>query len=266
MFFIVSLALLFSLSAESSTSGKVQRYNYQQQSFLNSQCQTTHTCSLLKFEIETHDYTVSLPEGPSFGTSMTASFESDGPETITDYAIVQFVRGCRFSSTLKGQFIQYYSNNVRILFEELVPFRHPQWVIDSNDRDPAYASSSQGRFFNLKWNDQKGERTKKGQHFYGQLPPSHGEVYIQHLQGQAFVYEAEANNISLSYQTCLYPSKNVPDSATPTEIHFATPLHCFSWNYSKIYDHTLKKFVDLDHLHPYCLNSSIENSSPKDVK
>jgi len=121
-------------------------------------------------------------------------------------------------------------------FGENIPFCFPQWVIDSQDTDPAYNSDPEyGRFYLLRWN-KPGSYDNRTQKFYGAQKPKIPVVYMADHPSGAFVGGADVKNVALEFNTCIYKASDVPAETRRDNINFAKPITCFEWRNVYVYD------------------------------
>ena len=76
-------------------------------------------------------------------------YETDSVAALEKYVIVQFKKGCVFDTAKnrEGKIRRIVADTVAS-FGEQIPFCFRQWVIDSQDTDPAYNSDPDyGRFY-----------------------------------------------------------------------------------------------------------------------
>src|SRR5262249_18698291 len=152
-------------------------------------------------------------------------YETNSVEALEKYAIVQFKKGCVFSTSknAEGKTTRTIDNTV-VSFGKSVPFCFRQWVIDSQDSDPVYNSDSElGRFYYLRWNDPGSydERTEK---YSGAEKPKVPAVYMTDYPIGAFVGRSSVKNVALEYKTCIYKTADVPKKTLRDRIKFAQPI------------------------------------------
>jgi hypothetical protein len=164
-------------------------------------------------------------------------YQTDSVAALEKYAIVQFKKGCVFySSKTNGGKITRKINDTVPSFGENVPFCFPEWVIDSQDSDPAYNSDPKGgRFSLLRWN-RPGSYDERTQKFYGTQKPRRPVVYMADHPSGAFVSGIGVKNVALEFNTCIYKASEVPEETRREDINFATPLTCFGWQNVYVYD------------------------------
>jgi hypothetical protein len=245
--FIWLLSLLSGTSFGHFTGkGHVHTVSETKQNFLNSACRTTASCDLKRFTLTTSVYEVWFsddPNYPSYGNSVIMEYQTDSIAALEKYAIVQFKRGCVFysSKTSGDKIIRNVADSVPS-FGENVPFCFPEWVIDSQDTDPAYNSDPEaGRFYLLRWN-KPGSYDERTQKFYGSQKPKRAVVYMADHPSGAFISGIGAKNVALEFNTCIYKSSDVPRETRRDDINFATPLTCFGWQNVYVYDFDREKF------------------------
>ena len=123
-----------------------------------------------------------------------------------------------------------------------VPFCFHDWVIDSQDTDPAYNSDPElGRFYLLRWN-KAGSYEQRTQKFYGREKPNRPVVYLADYPAGAFVTATGVRNVALAFRTCIYRAADVPLSTERTNVDFAKPIHCLQWDNIYIYDFAAQAF------------------------
>ena len=242
--------LLAFLSANSfghfTGKGHVHTVSETKQDFLNSDCRSTASCDLKRFTLTTSVYEVWFsddPIYPTYGNSVVMEYQTDSVAALEKYAIVQFKKGCVFySSKTNGGKITRKINDTVPSFGENVPFCFPEWVIDSQDTDPAYNSDPKGgRFSLLRWN-RPGSYDERTQKFYGTQKPRRPVVYMADHPSGAFVSAIGMKNVALEFNTCIYKASEVPEETRREDINFATPLTCFGWQNVYVYDFDRGKF------------------------
>ncbi len=220
--------------------GHVHTVSETKQDFLNSDCRATASCDLKRFTLTTSVYEVWFsddPIYPTYGNSVVMEYQTDSVAALEKYAIVQFKKGCVFySSKTNGGKITRKINDTVPSFGENVPFCFPEWVIDSQDTDPAYNSDPKGgRFSLLRWN-KPGSYDERTQKFYGTQKPRRPVVYMADHPSGAFVSGIGIKNVALEFNTCIYKASEVPEKTRREDINFATPLTCFGWQNVYVYD------------------------------
>ena len=226
--------------------GHVHTVSETKQDFLNSDCRPTASCDLKRFTLTTSVYEVWFsddPIYPTYGNSVVMEYQTDSVAALERYAIVQFKKGCVFySSKTNGGKITRKINDTVPSFGENVPFCFPEWVIDSQDTDPAYNSDPKGgRFSLLRWN-RPGSYDERTQKFYGTQKPRRPVVYMADHPSGAFVSAIGMKNVALEFNTCIYKASEVPEETRREDINFATPLTCFGWQNVYVYDFDRGRF------------------------
>jgi hypothetical protein len=243
---VLPLLLVASLSAAKQINGKVVT-----QKTSNSTCEKTDSCSLKEFKIRQNEYVIKLAEGgsPSYGTNVFMSYKTSTVKDLTDYAIVQFIKGCRFKSfkNAEGKIEKHMA--VRFSFGEKINFAYPNWAVDSDDKDPMYQhGDTESRHGYYRWMD--GDKPVS----YVRRLPTNPELYVSDIPGTASMDKPTgiADNISLEFKTCVYKTTDVPVSSTADDLNFAKPIQCLGWRSSYIYNHKKDIFESPATIDSFC--------------
>ncbi len=226
--------------------GHVHRISETKELFLNPQCRETDTCDLKRFtltKVVNEIWFSDDPNHPTYGNGVIMEYETDSVAALEKYAIVQFKKGCVFhtSKTLQGK-IRRNLSDVVPSFGEMIPFCFANWVIDSQDTDPAYNSDPKyGRFHLLRWN-RPGSYDHRTQKFYGSEKPKMPVVYLTDNPAGAFVTGTGVRNVALEFNTCIYKASEVPVQTQRYDINFAEPINCFHWQNVYVYDFAKASF------------------------
>jgi hypothetical protein len=244
-FFSLSFVLLIFILAGNSYGdftgkGHVHTRSLTKQVFLNPDCRSTDTCDLKRFTLTKVVYEVWFsddPNYPTYGNGAIMEYETDSVDALEKYAIVQFKKGCVFySSKNRGGKIHRNVGDTVPSFGEDAPFCFPQWVIDSQDTDPAYNSDPEyGRFYLLRWNN-PGSYDQRTQKFYGAVKPKTPVLYVTDYPAGAFVTATGVRNVALEFNSCIYKANDVPADTRRDDIDFAKPIACFEWQNVHVYD------------------------------
>src|SRR5215467_14085942 len=226
--------------------GHVHTLSKTEQVFWNPDCQTTDTCDLKRFSLITSVYEFWFGDDsryPTYSNGVIMEYETDSVAALEKYAIVQFMKGCVFDSSKNGdgRIIKNISYTVPSFGEE-IPFCFPNWVIDSQDTDPAYNSDPDyGRFYLLRWN-KPGSYEYLNHKYYGAEKPKVPIVYMADYPIGAYVRNHAVRNAALQFKTCIYKAKDVPTRTRRDDVNFAKPLNCFEWENVYVYDFATRKF------------------------
>lgn len=250
-FFCFSFILLISCLAGTSYGdftgkGHVHALSETKQTFLNPDCRSTDTCDLKRFTLTTLVHEVWFsddPINPTYGNGVIMEYETDSVDAIEKYAIVQFTKGCVFNSSKNSEGkIKRNVGYVVASFGEDIPHCFAEWVIDSQDTDPAYNSDPEyGRFYLLRWNE-PGSYDHQSQKYYGAEKPKFPVVYMTDYPAGAFVTGTGIKNAALEFSTCIYRASDVPTETRRNDIKFAKPIACFEWQNVYVYDFAKAKF------------------------
>jgi len=245
---LIAIFLLPSLSF----AGKVVRGKTKTQVFKNKNCYKTDSCDLKSFKVESYDYGSHFgPNDVNYGTGMYASFKTKTVDTLEKYSVVQFIKGCKFNSSIdeNGNITRRISEK-REFFGDIVDFIHKDWVIDSVDVDPVYNSHEQGRHLIYRWNPTQNTRAN---HIYVYKQyPTVPFLYVRDFPGTARAQGESAKNISLKFKTCLYKSADIPFQTGPKDVSLDDSLSCFEWSSSFIYNFKKKKYDKKKSIDPFC--------------
>lgn len=245
----VALIALAPTDARSDFTGKghVHTLSETQQVFLNPDCRASDTCDLKRFTLIhlAHEIWFSDdPKHPTHASGAIMEYETDSVAAIEKYAVVQFVKGCVFTSARNrdGEITRDINYGVSS-FGETIPLCFPDWVIDSQDTDPVYNSDPEhGRFHLLRWN-RAGSHDLRTETYYGEEKPKTPVVYLTDYPAGAFVTATGVKNTALSFRTCIYKAAEVPRQTLRDHINFARPLGCFEWQNVYVYDFDEGRFL-----------------------
>lgn len=249
-FFCFSFILFISFLAGNShghftEKGHVHTLSETKQVFLNPDCRSTDTCDLKRFTLATSVYEVWFsddPNYPTYGNGVIMEYETDSVDALEKYAIVQFIKGCVFYSSNGGGKINRNVSDSVPSFGKNIPFCFPQWVIDSQDTDPAYNSDPEyGRFYLLRWN-KPGSYDNRTQKYFGAEKPKIPVVYMTDYPSGAFVTGTGVKNAALEFNTCIFKARDVPAETRRDDIDFAKPITCFEWQNVYVYDFDKGRF------------------------
>ncbi len=250
-FLCSSCILLFSLLAGISYAdftgkGHVHTLSETKQVFLNPDCHVTDSCDLKRFTLSKAVNEIWFSDNadyPTYGNGVIMEYETDSVAALEKYAIVQFKKGCVFETakTSEGKIRRIVTDTVAS-FGEQIPFCFRQWVIDSQDSDPAYNSDPDyGRFYLLRWN-KPGSYDNRTQKYYGVVKPQAPVVYMSDYPAGAFIAGSGIRNVALEFKTCIYKAVDVPSVTRREEIDFAKPINCFEWQNVYVYDFAKASF------------------------
>jgi hypothetical protein len=244
------MLLIFFLAGNSyahfTGKGHVHTLSETKEVFLNSECRSTDTCDLKRFTLTTSIYEVWFsddPNYPTYGNGVIMEYETDSVDALEKYAIVQFKKGCVFYSSkhMDGKIHRTVGDTVPS-FGENIPYCFPQWVIDSQDTDPAYNSDPEyGRYYLLRWN-KPGSYDHRTQKYYGAEKPKLPVVYMADYPAGAFVTGTEIKNVALEFNTCIFKASDVPAETRRDNVTFAKAITCLEWQNVYVYDFDTGRF------------------------
>jgi hypothetical protein len=226
--------------------GHVHTLSATEQVFLNPDCRTTDTCDLKRFALTTEVYELWFsddPVYPTYGNGVIIEYETESVAALENYAVVQFIKGCVFDSSRNGAGkIDRNLTDTVASFGENIPLCFSEWVIDSQDTDPAYNSDPEyGRFYLLRWNS-AGSYDDRNHKYYGAQKPTIPVLYMTDYPSGAFVTNTGVRNAALEFKTCIYRARDVPAQARRHDTNFAMPISCLEWQNVYVYDFDKERF------------------------
>ena len=216
------------------------------QDFLNPDCHSTDSCDLKRFtltKVVNEIWFSDNPDHPTYSNGVIMEYETDSVAALEKYAIVQFKKGCVFDAykNRDGEIRRNITYTVTS-FGEQIPFCFRRWVIDSQDRDPAYNSDPDfGRFYLMRWNE-PGSYDNRTQKYYGAEKPLKPIVYMADYPAGAFITRTGVRNVALEFKSCIYKSSDVPRETSRNNLEFGTPISCFEWQNVYVYDFANARF------------------------
>jgi len=244
---ILAICLLTGISyADFTGKGHVHTLAETTQVFLNPDCRASDSCDLKRFTLtqaKNEIWFSDNPDHPTHSNGVIMEYETDSIAALEKYAIVQFKKGCVFDTHQNhdGKIERKITDTVAS-FGEQVPFCFQRWVIDSQDRDPAYNSDPDyGRFYLLRWN-KPGTYDNRTQKYYGEEKPQTPVVYLADYPAGAFISRTSVRNVALEFNTCIYKAAEVPRETSRNNLNFAKPITCFEWQNVYVYDFAKARF------------------------
>jgi hypothetical protein len=234
-------------------------------------CREQGVCTLKRFAITTYKKRITLPSDeryqPFYTTDIRMQVETKSVESLTDYGIVQYIKGCMFESHVEdGKLVRSMSIS-RTHFNQGRTFHHPGWEIDTDSSDPIYTSwEDYGRFSLYRWNKKPRSLEPQGSTYYVQKLPPHPVVFATDMPGPAsFTYNQydkkwHAKNASLEFQTCLFKVSDLPDQTDPagSNINQSKAIKCFGWNLKRVYNFKNNKFEEPEQIDQFCLQPKVD--------
>jgi len=246
-FFILFVSFIAdNADAHFTAKGHVHTLSETKQHFFNADCRSTNSCDLKRFTLTKSVYEFWFsddPDYPTYSNGVIMEYETESVAALEKYAVVQFIKGCVFYSSKNGDGrIERHVSDTVTSFGETIPYCFPNWVIDSQDIDPAYNSDPEyGRSHLLRWNN-PGSYDQRTQKYYGLEKPKIPVVYLADYPSGAFVTGTGVKNAALQFNTCIYKARDVPAETRRDDIAFAKPISCFEWQNVYIYDFDQGKF------------------------
>lgn len=191
-------------------------------------------------------------------TDLRVSLATDTPSQIEDFVVVQLVRGCAFHSDFKNGRVTKLLTIDRIHQGERVPFRHSDWAIDTETRDPALSSDANfGRFGRLRWNRDPRSSNPDTATWYAHAKPPHGTVFLAELISHAALNpespsgESSAQNATLEFRACVFRAMDVPSTVAST-IDVTQAIVCKEWDHKYVWDFARGRMSRPQRIDPVC--------------
>lgn len=202
-----------------------------------------------------------------FNSTVYAWYETADHAHLLDFAFVQYVRGCVYSSEKNTDGTTTVRHSVlHQQFGKHKLFLHPDWVVDSPMADPMFGSDPKRsvRHYFMEWNKEPEQFPRSHGSYYGDVAPVTPRLFMfTSPTTPAYVSRGgptdEAISHSLEYRTCLYRTKDIPNTSDGSIIPGA--LGCFEWKSSHVYDHALRSFVSPDGIVDACRPERIPDLS-----
>lgn len=246
---VLGLIILTSATAHA----RVVREKPVEKIYKNTQCEASDSCGLTEFKVHTYNYEAIFPDGSSHGTSAFMSYKTQKVDQLENFAIVQKIKGCQFESgpSSTGEVVKKLTY-AREFYNEIIPYKHPAFVIDSIDLDPMYNNwTPDRRHAAYRWNKVAGSYDKTTEVKYGATLPTRPELYVSDLPGVAFFMGGAAKNLSLQFEVCIHKTSDVPTTSRP-DSEISAPIACHTWASSFIYNHKTNKFESKAEIDSFC--------------
>ena len=231
--------------------------------FVNSDCEKNQSCDLKKVEYTVERYQIGIGDEYNYGTRFLALYETDSVGTLENYTLVQFIRGCQYSTRVVDGKVETSFDVAIELCGEFVTYRLPDWVVDMTSEYPDYCADDEGRsrhFWCRSKEDMSGDLfDEDGALAYGMDKPETPMLYIVDHPGSFWADSKGvwARNSSIQFRTCIYKTKDVPRTTDPADINLAEPVHCFEWSSSFVYNHEKGEFEELPEIVSQCRDEKV---------
>lgn len=242
--------------------------------FQNEYCHQNKTCNLKSFSLSTYNSLDSKQIGVFKNSYMEGYYEVKDPKYVQDFAVVQYIKGCIFE--------EYWHDNenvrlrndgvIRDFFGKKVIFNHPNYVIDSFDDDPIYASFSEGNhrhgLYSIKLNDSKSiifddskfhksliniANNNKKKIYFSDMPTGSSYTETMILEGtNKGKISKYTRNASMVFTTCIFKTSDIPRNLSPQNTDTSKAIKCFNWSNSHIYNSNKKLFYTNNNVHSKC--------------
>jgi hypothetical protein len=229
-----------------------------QQTFLNPNCALSDTCSLREFSLIVETKRTRLSSGViAYATDARYVVKTRSVSELEDYALVQYIKGCQYSTKVEGGVLRKSLDVSRHYFDGMIVFKHPEWSIDSDTSDPVYTAWQGNRFGLYRWNQNPASYTPEGATFYARRLPPHPVVFATDMPGSFSAQGNSAKNSSLEFEMCLFRTRDLPLTTTPAGegVPKARALKCFSWESKFTFDFNRRDYRLGGQLDPICLGA-----------
>lgn len=212
-------------------------------------------------QVETKKTTLRFSPTPSFSTDARFVYRTNRVDEVKDYGIVQWIRGCQYSSTFDGKNVHKIINISRHYFSSMIDFKHAKWSIDSDNDDPVYANWKDDRHGLLRWNNNPASLDPGTATYVFNAEPPHPKVFATDLPGSFTTSingngKLEAKNSSLEFETCLFKMEDLPLTSNPdgSGINKSDAVSCLKWESKFVYDFQKKNYKMDGPIDPFCLD------------
>lgn len=218
---------------------------------------------LVRFDLAVEQKRVLLPGDTvataSWMTDVRVVLETADVPAIERFGVVQFIRGCKWSSSWDGRAVTKTLNVSRDHFGSSVIFRHRGWEVDSDSADPVYTSYGPERFALWRWNADPASLDPQGATFWHDARPARPVVFFTDLPGASARFPGSAlpqtaGNSTLEFSVCLFRLADLPASTDPTgaNIDRSKALRCHEWRDSWVYDFARQAMTSPAGIDPVC--------------
>ena len=290
LLFTALTVLLFSITTTAASSTTLVDAKLQSKSFSPA----VGTCGLKRFSLEsfTHVISDSKTSDTYRMTSTLYAIETNAPECIRDYGIVQFIRGCVYGLSYKLKTGEEFNRDFSVVRDirgkSNRTFVHPEWAVDSDIADPLYGTADPSEGLNL-------EIDRLAYYLIPKSPlkltssrkdliadyttindPTNSTYTLKNYEMPTSILltgdspalggytvdpesgTADVQNTSLEFQTCIYHMKDIPTQGDPAAPGIAEalggPITCLNWENKNTFNFKKKKFEDhaFTGIDPFC--------------
>ncbi len=202
-------------------------------------------------------------------TMFMAGIETESVAALKNYVFVQFIRGCMWNSTKNPDgSVTTRFGIARDHLGNRTHFVHRDWTVDSMDQEPVYSADGENgdRHFFLQWSDQRPKWIPDRQgKLFGEEAPTVPFGFVTDFPSPLATFRpadpntkdfrgapGEAVNRSLEFRMCLYRTADAPLITDGSTKGFGTPIVCYDWKSSYVFDHELGIFTSPQGIHGEC--------------
>ena len=198
------------------------------------------------------------------GASMAVEIETSKPEQLKKYAVVQYIKGCLFETSVLGDhriaYREYFGKKMQ-------PFKHTDWELDSGtDADPIYWSNPDAGYDELRGfeiprnsyyvNDNPAVTEKYGS-WAGKLSNlKTSKIFASDMPTpSAWATQngmIQARISSLQFKICLHKISDIPARTDTPRLQVENAIVCMDWASNFHFDFMKKIFVEKNEIHKVC--------------
>lgn len=254
--FNVGMILLTQLaSANTAAAPKVETW-------VNPEC-ATGSCEVKGMKLFTSKYN----KNRLAANAMAAEIELASNDLVEKYAVVQYIKGCRYELAQDGT----VKMGTRSFFKKAgAPFHHKTFEIDSAvDTDPIYGSYPKAGYDDLRgyvvprngiYATSNPMTNEGAQAWWGKtknlIAP---KIYINDNPSPAMFEVSETTsvatitNVSLQFKVCLHEISKLPKTVQVPATIMENPINCMEWSSIYTYNKTKYRFEERKEMDPVCL-------------
>lgn len=198
------------------------------------------------------------------GNSVGIELETTKKEDLKNYAFVQYIRGCLFTTSNIGE--------VRMATREFFgkqgqPFQHKTWELDSaSDKDPIYWSNPDAGF-----DDLRGFEIPRNSTYVNDNPVvtdsyatwagkitnlKNNKIFASDFPTPSYWEEKNgiitARTSSLQFKVCLHKVADIPASVDDPKSEIANPIVCMEWSSMYSLNFAKKTWVEKSTMESSC--------------
>lgn len=184
---------------------------------------------------------------------------------LKKYGVVQYIKGCVFSSRVLGQ-NELATRN--FAGQDAAPFLHRDWEIDSGDDiDPVYKSYGEPGFDRLRnyfvprnaaWSRENPLVNERNEMWAGleRKVNSSNSIFADDFPQLAQLMDSDAGryagNTSLQFKVCVYEMDKIPTVVRNPKTWIPGEMGCVEFSANYLYSWSSRRFTEQTQIHPFC--------------